>query len=135
MFSSRICIPYLRYLRSGVGLYFRITILEFQCLYMNYSLSLHRFCALSGNPSTGHTTDFNMRCKDTTYTPIPYLPTSTPWVNVMIIPWDIFRWWRSEISAIVASNSSKISKYLFCSLNEATSHFALFLYTTSPHCP
>ena len=77
----------LHWLHCGVGVRISciITIFEFRCLYIHFSISLPGLCVLSGNPSTRNATDFNMRGKVTTYIYSLLPPTSTLRVYIMII--------------------------------------------------
>ena len=72
------CIPHWSHCGSVITPPCIITILDFQCLYMKFSLNLPGLCALSGHHSTRHNTDVMMRGKDTTYVSIPPPQTFTP---------------------------------------------------------
>ena len=133
--SSGMCIPYWLHRGSGIGTFYRISIMDFQCMYMKLSLSLTGLYALSGNPSTSHAADFNTHEKDTTYVSGPPPPTSTPWVCVMTLPWDLSMWWRSDDADIVAPHYLQFTLVLFLYINVSPYYVALRLYISSTFFP
>ena len=98
---------------------------------MKWSLNITGLCYITGHPSTGHATDFNMCGKDTTYASISLLLTSTPQVCVMIIPWDLSIWWRSDNDAITSLYYSQLTLVLFRSLNVELPPVSIHLYAAS----
>ena len=83
--AAGMCILHWSHCGIGVRTSCRISILDFQCLYMNFSLSLHGLCVLAVHPSTGNTTDVNTCGKDTTYVSDPPPPMFTLRVCVMTL--------------------------------------------------
>ena len=84
------------HLVSGSGPYCRTSTFDFQYQYMDCYLIPPGLFALSGNPSTGHKTDFSTRGKYTLYVSVPPSPTSTPLFYGKTIPCVLSICWRRE---------------------------------------
>ena len=76
-----------------------------KCLYMKCSRIRPALWSVCRNPSTGHSMDFRILGKETTYVVVPTLPTLTPRVCGGINPYDRSMWCLSDEAATNAPHS------------------------------
>ena len=126
--AAGIFIPQRSHLCSGSGPSCSIATSNFQCRYMNCSLRLPGLFSLSGNPSTGHITDFSTCGKDTLYVSSAPTLTSTPLCCGRNIPCVLYMWWWREDSAIALPYSSQLILVLLFYPKVSPSPIALLLY-------
>ena len=125
--ASVIWIWHRSHIGSGSGPSCKISTFDFQCQHMKWSLSLPGLFYLARHTSTGHSTGFKIRGKDTTYVSEPPPPASNPLLCGRTIQCDLSMWWLRDYYAIVSPYSTQLNQVLFLYPKVPTSPVALIL--------